>query len=829
MSYPYDRNSQQAPYGQPNTGYGNQYNQQPDRPSPPRATRPRQSEQGHGGYHAQPTGSPGPGPFASNVGGGGGGGRFHQHQSSQLPMPPRRMRATKTTSEDFALTNYVLGTHSDFPSNTRYILVDNRYVFSIRYEDHFEPGYLGFSGLQRKWANLALNQEIEVQQFDPSMDGPQCFLYTVEVEVSLFAKNAEFRGEFDARHMSQQFIQVFNNQVLSGGQALVMDFQNTRLLLFIKGTELVGMDAVQNGMRAPDGQELNPTPGYRGVLTQQTQVQFTRATDSNIRLVGAARKKPAVTLIQPNFKFEDMGIGGLDAEFSNMFRRAFASRIFPPSLVEKMGIQHVKGILLYGPPGTGKTLMAREIGKMLNGREPKIVNGPEVLSKFVGQSEENIRKLFIDAENEYKDKGEDSSLHIIIFDELDAICKQRGSKNDNTGVGDSVVNQLLAKMDGVEQLNNILIIGMTNRKDMIDEALLRPGRMEVHMEIGLPDENGRLQILKIHTSKMTQNNILDSDVDLEELSVLTKNFTGAEINGLVKSATSFAFNRHVKVGTLAGVAADLEDLKVQRADFLGALEEVHAAFGSSEEELASCVTNGIIRYSPQIDQMLLEGKLRVEQVKKSERTPLVSILLHGRAGAGKTALAATIAMQSEFPFIKLISPETMVGMSEYQKVNAIARVFQDSYRSPLSVIVMDDLERLLDYTPIGARFSNTVLQALAVLLKKQPPKGRRLLVLATTTRHNVLAEMDLLDSFSSEMYVENVRNLEAVNAVVKELELFQSDNDRRTAMATLSKSGIEERMSISIKRLLMTIEKARQDSDPIGRFVSDMNAEVNAF
>jgi len=212
--------------------------------------------------------------------------------------------------------------------------------------------------------------------------------------------------------------------------------------------------------------------------------------------------KPAVTLIQPNFKFEDMGIGGLDKEFSNMFRRAFASRIFPPSVVEKMGIQHVKGILLYGPPGTGKTLMAREIGKMLNGREPKIVNGPEVLSKFVGQSEENIRKLFVDAENEYKDKGEDSSLHIIIFDELDAICKQRGSKNDNTGVGDSVVNQLLAKMDGVEQLNNILIIGMTNRKDMIDEALLRPGRMEVHMEIGLPDESGRLQILKIHTQKV---------------------------------------------------------------------------------------------------------------------------------------------------------------------------------------------------------------------------------------------------------------------------------------------------------------------------------------
>ncbi|KAH9467259.1 hypothetical protein Pst134EB_002281 [Puccinia striiformis f. sp. tritici] len=108
-----------------------------------------------------------------------------------------------------------------------------------------------------------------------------------------------------------------------------------------------------------------------------------------------------------------------------------------------------------------KTLMARQIGKMLNAREPKIVNGPEILNKFVGESEKNIRELFAEAEVEYKAKGDESGLHIIIFDELDAICKQRGSTGGGTGVGDSVVNQLLSKMDGVDQLNNILIIGMT--------------------------------------------------------------------------------------------------------------------------------------------------------------------------------------------------------------------------------------------------------------------------------------------------------------------------------------------------------------------------------
>lgn len=156
-------------------------------------------------------------------------------------------------------------------------------------------------------------------------------------------------------------------------------------------------------------------------------------------------------------------------------------------------------------------------------------------------------------------------------------------------------------MDGVDQLNNILIIGMTNRLDMIDEALLRPGRLEVHMEISLPDEHGRFQILNIHTSKMRTNNVMDHDVDLLELAQLTKNFSGAEIGGLIKSATSFAFNRHVKVGTMAGISDDVENLRVNRDDFMRALEEVHPAFGVSEEELQQVIQNGIIHYDTIVD------------------------------------------------------------------------------------------------------------------------------------------------------------------------------------------------------------------------------------
>ena len=206
---------------------------------------------------------------------------------------------------------------------------------------------------------------------------------------------------------------------------------------------------------------------------------------------------------------------------------------------------------------------------------------------------------------QYKEKGDESGLHIIIFDELDAIFKQRGSSNSGTGVGDTVVNQVLSKMDGVDQLNNILIIGMTNRIDMIDEALLRPGRLEVLMEISLPDEHGRHQILNIHTAKMRKNGVMDHDVDIKELARLTKNFSGAEIGGLVKSATSFAFNRHVRVGTMAGISDDVEDLRVNADDFAHALDEVHPAFGVAEEELAQVVQNGIIHYDVVVDVCLL--------------------------------------------------------------------------------------------------------------------------------------------------------------------------------------------------------------------------------
>jgi vesicle-fusing ATPase len=610
----------------------------------------------------------------------------------------------------------------DFPpsrdGSDLYILLNGRNVVTARPLQGFPQGCISLSDPQRTWCDVGMMDQLAGELYDPFQQGPSTYLGALDVDVGFASIKKFTETPYDQDVLADVFIKQFENQIFAPGQRLIMDYKNIPLMFMVKTVQLVDLSMEKSSGASP----TVSNPAARGILTRHTPITFYKDAKSPIKLKGSSKRPAANSIIAPDFKFEDMGIGGLDTEFSAIFRRAFASRIFPPGLIEKLGIQHVKGILLYGPPGTGKTLIARQIGKMLNSREPKVINGPEVLNKYVGQSEENIRKLFADAEKEYKEKGDESGLHIIIFDELDAVCKQRGSgAGGGTGVGDSVVNQLLSKLDGVDQLNNILLIGMTNRMDMIDDALLRPGRLEVHMEISLPDEAGRAQILKIHTSKMRDNNVMDTDVNVLELAHLTKNFSGAEIGGLVKSASSFAFNRHVKVGTVAGVSDDIENMKVNRGDFMNALDEVKAAFGVSEEELETAMSAGILHYSPYIENILKDGRLFVDLVKNSATTSLLSVLLHGPPGSGKTALAARIAKDSEFPFIKLVSAENMIGFSEAAKIQYLNKVFTDAYKSPQNIVVVDNIERIIEWVPIGPRFLNGVLQALMVLLTKQPP------------------------------------------------------------------------------------------------------------
>ncbi|KAI4849148.1 AAA-domain-containing protein [Aureobasidium sp. EXF-8845] len=666
---------------------------------------------------------------------------------------------------------------------------------------------------------IAFTDELNVQPYDPFSQGATSYLGNLDVEVG-FAGKKTVEAPYDQDELAAAFIHIFRNQIFAPGQQLLMDYKGIPLKMSVKSVELVDL-SMKTESQAPSSK-----PESRGILTKETAINYYKDAKTGINIKGSNRRAAPNSVVRPDFKFENMGIGGLDTEFAAIFRRAFASRIFPPGLADKLGIQHVRGILLYGPPGTGKTLIARQIGKMLNAREPKVINGPEVLNKYVGQSEENIRKLFADAEKEYKEKGDESGLHIIIFDELDAVCKQRGSgAGGGTGVGDSVVNQLLSKLDGVDQLNNILLIGMTNRKDMIDEALLRSGRLEVHMEISLPDEHGRAQILKIHTTKMRENNVMGDDVNLQELAALTRNFSGAEISGLVKSASSFAFNRHIKVGTLAAIDdKNIANMKVMHQDFLDALNEVQPLFGVAEEELDRCVEGGIIHFGKHVDSILERGRLFVNQVRSGD-TPLLSVLLYGPRGSGKTALAAQMALDSEFPFIKLIKPVDIVGMNEIQKIQYIQKVFTDAYKSPQNVLVLDNIELLIDWVPVGPRFSASVLAALKGMMQNKPPKGRPLLIFATTSSRSVLQQLQL--DFSAQIPVPNVQTQSELQVIMKQSGVF-SDSDINRALGEIEETTGSKTINVGVSSILLAIQTAKQDQDKTGRFaevLSEMCAD----
>jgi len=269
---------------------------------------------------------------------------------------------------------------------------------------------------------------------------------------------------------------------------------------------------------------------------------------------------------------------------------------------------------------------------------------------------------------------------------------------------------------------------------------------------------------------------------------------------LVKSATSFALNRQIDPKNLK--KPDPSKIKVVKEDFMEALQDVRPAFGVPEDTLESYMSNGIIPYNKEFNELFEQGKLFIQQVQNSTKSPVISVLISGRSGTGKTALAAKLALDSGFPFIKLLSPDDFVGYTEIARVLKINKTFEDAYKSRASIIIVDEIERHLDYVPIGPRFSNSVLQALLVLFKKHPPLGRKLLIIGTTSSLPVLKEMSFLHSCNAVLNVPTIKKGSDVRCVLETLGGFSTED--------LKLIEARYKSSLGIKMLLTLTETAKQ-------------------
>ena len=255
----------------------------------------------------------------------------------------------------------------------------------------------------------------------------------------------------------------------------------------------------------------------------------------------------------PNVTWDD--VGGLDA-LKEELREAIEWPIKHKEAYDYVNVETPKGILLHGPPGTGKTLIAKALAKTTESNFISI-KGPELLSKWVGESEKGVREIFR--------KARQAAPCIIFLDEVDALVPRRGSGGSESHVTESVVSQILTEIDGLEELNDVLIIGATNRLDIVDEALLRPGRFDRIIEVPNPDSKGRAHIFKIHTKKKP----LGNDVNITKLVELTNGFSGAEIGAVTNRAAITALKRHV-----SGKSQNLKEIKISQQDLIDAIDKV---------------------------------------------------------------------------------------------------------------------------------------------------------------------------------------------------------------------------------------------------------------
>ncbi|MFH1403758.1 MAG: CDC48 family AAA ATPase [Candidatus Altiarchaeota archaeon] len=382
-------------------------------------------------------------------------------------------------------------------------------------------------------------------------------------------------------------------------------------------------------------------------------------------------------------RYED--IGGLRDEVSRV-REMIELPMKHPELFEKLGIQPPKGVLLYGPPGTGKTLLARAVASESNAHFIPL-NGPEIMDKFYGESERKLRDIFEEAQH--------NSPAIIFIDEIDSIAPKRDETKGE--VERRVVAQLLALMDGLVTRGNVIVVAATNRPDSLDPALRRPGRFDREIEIGVPDRNGRKEILQIHTRGMP----LEEDVDLDEIASKTNGFVGADLHAISREAAMSSLKRVLpKIDLDKGeIPVDvLEKIKVTKDDFIEALKSVEPSALREVRVEVPNVNWTDIGGLETVKQDLIEAVewplKNPDAFKKLGIHPPCGVLLYGPSGCGKTLLAKAAATESEANFIAVKGPELLsmwVGESE----KGVREVFKKARQTAPTIIFFDEIDALV--------------------------------------------------------------------------------------------------------------------------------------
>ena len=439
-------------------------------------------------------------------------------------------------------------------------------------------------------------------------------------------------------------------------------------------------------------------------------------------------EKPVEVGRIPKVTYED--IGDLE-EAKQKIREMVELPLKHPELFKRLGIDPPKGILLYGPPGCGKTLLAKAVA---NETEAYFIaiNGPEIMSKFYGESEQRLREIFEDAK--------EHSPAIIFIDEIDAIAPKR---EEVTGeVEKRVVAQLLALMDGLEARGDVIVIGATNRPNALDPALRRPGRFDREIEIGVPDRQGRYEILLVHTRNMP----LADNVELRKLAEITHGFVGADLAALCREAAMKALRRilpEIDLDKDEIPSEILERLEVRMEDFMNAFREITpTALREIEVEVPN-VRWGDVGGLEGVKQELkeaVEWPLKYPNAfKRLGIDPPKGILLYGPPGCGKTLLAKAVATESEANFVSVKGPEIFskwVGESE----RAIRELFRKARQVAPSVIFIDEIDAIAPMRGIGVGDSMVTERVVSQLLTEIDglEKLEGVMVIGATNRPDIL-------------------------------------------------------------------------------------------